>query len=165
MNSSQTEKNVSVFTGVVQSIRPYGVFVDVDSDILLVHMTDQSWFWPYDPRRHYSVGKEVLTWVGVVNRNGQPIRIGSFRLVHPEHNPAGRLRVGDCLKGVVAAVDRLGLSISLGPNQAVDFAKELLAKGGIDSGCYRPGDPLDVVVDCILNDGAFVLRPSSGPAK
>src|SRR4051812_4585599 len=111
-----------VKSAIVKTIQPFGTFVEVDGRTVLIHMIEQSWFWPFNPYCHFKKGDLCKIWLGkILGQQGSPVEMASFRRAYPELDPLGRVRIGQVLSATVVSVGSIGLSCTLGPVQDVDF--------------------------------------------
>ena len=149
--------SAQVLQGVVKAIRPFGTFIEVSGEDLLVHGCDQSWYWPYSPSRHLVVGARKPVWVGPLARYGAVTRVASFRLAYPSGDPAGRIKSGDRLFGTISKIDSEAVNVTFGPAQDVDFSADQAFASGIILPSTNVGSPVAVLVEDVLPGPTYCL--------
>ena len=96
-------------TGVVRSIAPFGVFVDLGGIDGLVHKSELSWNKVNNPEAGYRVGEEVEAEVIDINHERGRISLSIRRLQpDPWHSTVADLKVGDVIDGTVTKIVNFG---------------------------------------------------------
>jgi len=96
-------------TGVVRSIAPFGVFVDLGGIDGLVHKSELSWNKVNNPESGYRVGEEVEAEVIDINHERGRISLSIRRLQpDPWHSTVADLKVGDVIDGTVTKIVNFG---------------------------------------------------------
>jgi len=96
-------------TGVVRSIAPFGVFVDLGGIDGLVHKSELSWNKVNNPETAYQIGDEVEAEVIDINHERGRISLSIRRLQpDPWHSTVADLKVGDIIEGSVTKIVNFG---------------------------------------------------------
>ena len=96
-------------TGVVRSIAPFGVFVDLGGIDGLVHKSELSWNKVNNPEAGYKVGDEVEAEVIDINHERGRISLSIRRLQpDPWHSTVADYKVGDVIEGTVTKLVNFG---------------------------------------------------------
>ena len=138
--------NGQVVPATVLAIRPFGTFVAAGGRNLLVHMWDQSWYWPFAAERHFRVGETRDVWVGEVKRNRHPVLIASFQLARPDLDPRLKYSTRSIVAGTVRESDSAGVSVEFDPGQFADFRVVDVMRAGKFAHDCKVGDPFRVKV-------------------
>jgi small subunit ribosomal protein S1 len=95
--------------GVVRSIAPFGVFVDLGGIDGLVHKSELSWNKVNNPEAGYKVGDEVDAEVIDINHERGRISLSIRRLQpDPWHSTVADFKVGDVIDGTVTKLVNFG---------------------------------------------------------
>jgi len=95
--------------GVVRSIAPFGVFVDLGGIDGLVHKSELSWNKVNNPEAGYNVGDEVDAEVIDINHERGRISLSIRRLQpDPWHSTVADYKVGDIIDGTVTKLVNFG---------------------------------------------------------
>src|SRR5207247_1122728 len=95
--------------GVVRSIAPFGVFVDLGGIDGLVHKSELSWNKVNNPESGYKVGDEVEAEVIDINHERGRISLSIRRLQpDPWHSTVADFNVGDIIDGTVTKLVNFG---------------------------------------------------------
>jgi small subunit ribosomal protein S1 len=95
--------------GVVRSIAPFGVFVDLGGIDGLVHKSELSWNKVNNPEAGYRVGEEVEAEVIDINHERGRISLSIRRLQpDPWSSTVADLKVGDVIDGTVTKIVNFG---------------------------------------------------------
>jgi len=95
--------------GVVRSIAPFGVFVDLGGIDGLVHKSELSWNKVNNPETGYKVGDEVEAEVIDINHERGRISLSIRRLQpDPWHSTVADYKVGDVIEGTVTKLVNFG---------------------------------------------------------
>jgi small subunit ribosomal protein S1 len=95
--------------GVVRSIAPFGVFVDLGGIDGLVHKSELSWNKVNNPEAGYKVGDEVDAEVIDINHERGRISLSIRRLQpDPWHSTVADYKVGDIIDGTVTKLVNFG---------------------------------------------------------
>src|SRR6185503_17878567 len=96
-------------TGIVRSIAPFGVFIDLGGIDGLVHKSELSWNKVNNPEAGYKIGEEVEAEVIDVNHERGRISLSIRRLQpDPWHSSVADLKVGDIIDGTVTKLVNFG---------------------------------------------------------
>ncbi len=103
--------------GVVRTIRDFGAFVDLGGGVDgLLHVSDLAWNRVKDVASVLSEGQEIDVQVLKVEEDGKRISVGLKQLTpDPWTLIAGKLNVGDRVKGVVTRLKDFGAFVELEP--------------------------------------------------
>lgn len=133
-----------VTLATVLHVYRHGILAVADGERLLVHIWDESWYWPYDASRHVSPGERIRVWVGEEEHwTGTMMRVASIRKVRPELDPHRIYRAGDVVRGTVDASDDRGISVMLEHDQFVDFSPFDLSPKFEDWKAIAVGDAIE----------------------
>jgi small subunit ribosomal protein S1 len=95
--------------GVVRSIAPFGVFIDLGGIDGLVHKSELSWNKVNNPEAGYKVGDEVEAEVIDINHERGRISLSIRRLQpDPWHSTVADYKVGDIIDGTVTKLVNFG---------------------------------------------------------
>jgi small subunit ribosomal protein S1 len=95
--------------GIVRSIAPFGVFVDLGGIDGLVHKSELSWNKVNNPEAGYKVGDEVEAEVIDINHERGRISLSIRRLQpDPWHTTVADYKVGDIIEGTVTKLVNFG---------------------------------------------------------
>ncbi len=96
-------------TGMVRSIAPFGVFVDLGGIDGLVHKSELSWNKVNNPEAGYKVGDQVEAEVIDINHERGRISLSMRRLQpDPWHSTVADFKVGDVIDGTVTKIVNFG---------------------------------------------------------
>ena len=136
-------------TGVVSSIRDFGVFVDLGGVDGLVHISELSWTRIEDPNTLATVGQEVQVQVLHVDLETQRIGLSIKRLhADPWTEAVERYHPGEVVTGTVAHIAKFGAFVELEPGVEGLVHLSELAEGefGDPSNVLSPGQQVQVLV-------------------
>lgn len=150
-----------IVCSTVSALYPHGTVVVVNGRKILVHLWEQSWYWPFHAGRHFRIGETRPVWIGDVHRNGHTFPIASFRLVRPDLDPRLKYAVGDVVVGTVRASDAAGVSVELGPDQFADFRVIDVMREGMFAHDFSAGDPFEARV-AVMNERAVIMEVWNG---
>ena len=95
--------------GMVRSIAPFGVFIDLGGIDGLVHKSELSWNKVNNPEAGYKVGDEVGAEVIDINHERGRISLSVRRLQpDPWHSTVADFKVGDIIEGAVTKLVNFG---------------------------------------------------------
>jgi small subunit ribosomal protein S1 len=162
-------------TGVVRSIAPFGVFIDLGGIDGLVHKSELSWNKVNNPETAYAIGEEVEAEVIDINHERGRISLSIRRLQpDPWQESVAKYKIGDVIEGTVTKLVNFGafvrveegleglIHISELSNQRVAHPGDVVKEGevlklkiiSLDSERHRLGLSLKQAED----------RPSAQPA-
>ena len=96
-------------TGVVRSIAPFGVFVDLGGIDGLVHKSELSWNKVNNPETAYEIGNEVEAEVIDINHERGRISLSIRRLQpDPWQESVAKYKIGDVIDGTVTKLVNFG---------------------------------------------------------
>jgi small subunit ribosomal protein S1 len=96
-------------TGVVRSIAPFGVFVDLGGIDGLVHKSELSWNKVNNPETAYQIGDEVEAEVIDINHERGRISLSIRRLQpDPWQESVAKYKIGDVIEGTVTKLVNFG---------------------------------------------------------
>lgn len=99
-------------TGVVRSIAPFGVFVDLGGIDGLVHKSELSWNKVNNPETAYQIGEEVEAEVIDINHERGRISLSIRRLQpDPWQESVAKYKIGDVIDGTVTKLVNFGAFI------------------------------------------------------
>ena len=96
-------------TGVITSIRPFGLFVDLGGADGLAHLSEISWDRNADPEAMFTVGQEIKVYILRIDQETKKIAL-SVRRAAPEQwdDLITRYAIGDVVPGVVTRLVNFG---------------------------------------------------------
>ena len=104
-----------VYTGVVKSLTPFGVFVDIGGVDGLVHISQLTWKRITHPSQVVKEGDELEVFVKSLDKENQKISLGCKK---EEDNPWTKFmasnKVGDIVSGTVVRLVPFGAFVDLG---------------------------------------------------
>ncbi len=96
-------------TGIVRSIAPFGVFVDLGGIDGLVHKSELSWNKVNNPETAYQIGDEVEAEVIDINHERGRISLSIRRLQpDPWQESVAKYKIGDVIEGTVTKLVNFG---------------------------------------------------------
>ena len=96
-------------TGVVRSIAPFGVFIDLGGIDGLVHKSELSWNKVNNPETAYQIGDEVEAEVIDINHERGRISLSIRRLQpDPWQESVAKYKIGDVIEGTVTKLVNFG---------------------------------------------------------
>ena len=96
-------------TGVVRSIAPFGVFIDLGGIDGLVHKSELSWNKVNNPETAYAIGEEVEAEVIDINHERGRISLSIRRLQpDPWQESVAKYTIGDVIEGTVTKLVNFG---------------------------------------------------------
>jgi small subunit ribosomal protein S1 len=96
-------------TGVVRSIAPFGVFIDLGGIDGLVHKSELSWNKVNNPETAYAIGEEVEAEVIDINHERGRISLSIRRLQpDPWQESVAKYQIGDLISGTVTKLVNFG---------------------------------------------------------
>ncbi|HTE65740.1 MAG TPA: 30S ribosomal protein S1 [Candidatus Binatia bacterium] len=96
-------------TGVVRSIAPFGVFIDLGGIDGLVHKSELSWNKVNNPETAYAIGEEVEAEVIDINHERGRISLSIRRLQpDPWQESVAKYTIGDVISGTVTKLVNFG---------------------------------------------------------
>ncbi len=136
-------------TGIVSSIRDFGVFVDLGGMDGLVHVSELSWTRVDHPNTVASVGQQVQVQVLHVDPDTQRIGL-SIKRLQPDPWVAAvtKYQPGQLVRGKVAHVAKFGAFVELEPGVEGLVHLSELADGdfGDPANVVSPGQEVDVLI-------------------
>lgn len=105
-----------VFDGVVRTVKPYGVFVDVGGVEGLLHVTNMSWARVDQPEELFRVGDAVRVVVLDYNAKKKRLSLGRKQLLaDPWEEVEDRFSEGDVVNGKVVSLADYGAFVEIAP--------------------------------------------------
>lgn len=108
-------ENGGVYTGLIKSIKSYGIFVEIDGVEGLVHYTEISYKGPVNPSSVFKIGQKVEVTPLEYDKERKRLSL-SIKAVNP--NPwetiANELEVGDTVKVYITNMEKYGVFVDLG---------------------------------------------------
>ena len=102
----------AVLTGKVESLMPYGAFIDLGGVDGLLHISEMSWGRTENPKKVYKVGDSVKCFIKEIN--GDKIALS---VKYPDQNPwndaSTKYAVGNVVTGKVARMTDFGAFVQL----------------------------------------------------
>lgn len=139
-----------VLEGTINNITDYGLFVDLDGIVGLVHVSNMSWTPMQHPAKLYEAGDKVTVKVLEVDEKTMKITLGMKQLAtNPWDTLHERYPVGSVIEGRVKKVTDFGIFVAIeeGINGLVhvsdmSWTEEIKTP----SGHYRKGDTVQVKI-------------------
>ncbi|HEY7464127.1 MAG TPA: 30S ribosomal protein S1 [Candidatus Limnocylindria bacterium] len=168
--------------GVVRSIAPFGVFIDLGGIDGLVHKSELSWNKVNNPETAYAIGEEVEAEVIDINHERGRISLSIRRLQpDPWQESVAKYQIGDLIEGTVTKLVNFGafvrveegleglIHISELSNQRVAHPGDVVKEGevlklkiiSLDSERHRLGLSLKQAEDRPASAAPAVPMPSS----
>ncbi len=96
-------------TGIITSIRPFGLFVDLGGADGLAHLSEISWDRNVDPEAMFTVGQEIKVYILRIDQETKKIAL-SVRRAAPEQwdDLITRYEIGDVVPSVVTRLVNFG---------------------------------------------------------
>ncbi len=131
-----------IFDGVVRTIKPYGVFVDIGGMEGLLHVTNMSWARVDQPSDLFRVGDDVKVVVLDYNPKKKRIALGRKQLLDdPWKGIAERLAEGSVISGKVVSLADYGAFVEVAPGlEGLVHVTELSWTGHVQ----HPSDLLEI---------------------
>jgi small subunit ribosomal protein S1 len=134
-----------VIEGNVKNIVGYGVFVDINGVVGMIHKSDLSWDTTIIPEKFVEMGQKLKVIVLDFDSNKERITLGLKQLsVDPWTKLGSKIKVGDKIKSEVVEVVEFGAFVEIIPgvkglvhisemnwNKNLKNAKDLLKKGDV----------------------------------
>jgi len=151
--------------GLVTSIRPFGIFVDIGPLEGMVHISELSWGRVRYPGDLVSTGDKVKVMILSVDVEHQRVGLSLKRLLpNPWDTVEEYLSPGDKVSGKVVGVERFGVFVELVNGLEGLLHISELCSGNNDGRAdsvrrnYREGDPIDVkILDIVPEDHRIAL--------
>lgn len=103
-----------IVAGTVKNITDYGAFVDLGGMDGLLHITDMSWGRVKHPSELFNVGDEIKVKILKYDREKERISLGLKQVSpNPWEELAGKLNIGDRVKGKVVSIKDYGAFVEL----------------------------------------------------
>lgn len=141
--------------GIVQTLQPYGVFVDIGGIQGLVHISEMAHSRIGSPSDLVSVGESVRVQVISIQTaaSGKPsdmrVSLSMKALTQPtaEEAAASKKPVGELISATVVKVESFGILVDTPSGQGLVPNNELALPPGSDPRrAFSPGDTIDVVL-------------------
>lgn len=146
-----------VFEGIVRTVKPYGVFVDVGGVEGLLHVTNMSWARVDHPSELFRVGDEVRVVVIEYDAKKDRLSLGRKQmLADPWEDLASRMSEGDVISGKVVSLADFGAFVEVAPGlEGLVHVTELSWTGHVDhpSALLEIGQEIAVKVIAIDAEG------------
>ncbi|MCG3776187.1 MAG: 30S ribosomal protein S1 [Nitrospira sp.] len=117
----------SITKGIVTSIRPFGVFVDVGGADGLIHLSELAWGRNRDPEDVVNVGQEIDVYVLKVDQETKKIAL-SLRRAEPEawDSVIDKYQISQLIRGTITKLTNFGAFASIeGPVEGLIHISEL----------------------------------------
>jgi len=109
-------KEGDAVSGTVRSLTDYGVFVDIGGVDALLHIGDISWGHINKSADVLSEGQQIEARVLKIDPEKRRVAIGMKQLLpHPWDAVAGRLKIGERIRGTVTRVTDFGAFVEIEP--------------------------------------------------
>ena len=139
-----------VVSGTINNITDYGLFVDLDGIVGLVHVSNLTWTSVKHPAKLYSIGEQVKVKVLDIDSQTQKVTLGIKQLMpNPWETLHERYPVGSIIEGEVKKVTDFGIFIAIeeGINGLVhvsdmSWAQEIKKPAGH----YKKGDSVQAKI-------------------
>src|SRR6056297_3340767 len=103
-----------VLEGTINNITDYGLFVDLDGIVGLVHISNMSWTPMKHPAKLYTIGDRIRVKVLDVDENAMKITLGIKQLMsNPWDTLHERYPVGSVIEGKVKKVTDFGVFVAI----------------------------------------------------
>lgn len=137
-NSHKVYKRGKIFYGTVKSIKPYGVFVEVDKNMTgLLHTNDISTSIINNPEDRFKVGSKIKVSVKKFDSDTGKLSLSTKNLLGSWEDNIKGLKEEMVVKGIVRNRDKYGVFVELKPN-LVGLAEY--------KSCVSYGDEVNVVI-------------------
>ena len=131
-------------TGVITSIRPFGIFVDLGGADGLAHLSEISWDRNANPEEMFTIGQEIKVYILRIDQDTKKIAL-SVRRAAPEQwdDLITRYQIGDVVPSVITRLVNFGAFARLpGPveglihvssmvDRRISSPKEILDEGDV----------------------------------
>tara|TARA_B100000700_G_scaffold299293_1_gene366209 strand:- start:4447 stop:6072 length:1626 start_codon:yes stop_codon:yes gene_type:complete len=131
-------------TGIITSIRPFGIFVDLGGADGLAHLSEISWDRNANPEEMFSIGQEIKVYILRIDQDTKKIAL-SVRRAAPEQwdDLITRYQIGDVVPSVITRLVNFGAFARLpGPveglihvssmvDRRISSPKEILDEGDV----------------------------------
>ena len=112
-----TVKPGKILKGKIKSIQPYGVFVELQKDIVgLLHIENISIGRIRHPKERFKVGQSIKVLVKKVDFDTGRIILSHKELLGTWEENIKKINEGDVVKGIVRDKEKNGIFIELMPN-------------------------------------------------
>jgi len=140
-----------VVKGKIQSITPFGLFVDVGEDEnAFIHKNDISWTKKFvDLKKMYNTGDEIEAVVTEIDKDAKKFHLSIKHLSEdPYKKFAANNKPGDIVEGVVTSVESFGIFVSLCDDiEGLVHISQLSADRVKDPNeIFKTGEPVKAVI-------------------
>ncbi len=132
------------YEGIVSSVLPFGVFVNINGAEGLVHVSEISWEKVNNPADYYKQGDKVKVAVISVDPDAGKLNLSIKQLQpNPWKEMSEKYSVGDKIKGIVTKSSNYGVFVKID-----DKIEGLIHNSKIaDPADYTPGKEIEVVIE------------------
>jgi len=103
-----------VVEGTINNITDYGLFVDLDGVVGLVHVSNLSWTQMKHPSKYYDIGDRIQVKILEIDEKSQKVTLGVKQLMeNPWETLHERFPVGSVIEGQVRKVTDFGIFLAI----------------------------------------------------
>lgn len=148
-NAMNTLTSGQEYTGIVSSVLPFGVFVNINGAEGLVHVSEISWEKVSNPADLYKQGDTVKVTVLSVDPDAGKLNLSIKQLLaNPWKELTEKYAAGDKIKGIVTKSSAYGVFVKID-----DKVEGLIHTSKItDPAEYTPGKEIEVVIESMNAD-------------
>ena len=143
-------KEGDAVSGIVRSLTDYGAFVDIGGVDALLHIGDISWSRVNKSSDVLSEGQQIEAKVLKIDPEKRRVAIGLKQLQpHPWDSLAGKLKIGERVRGTVTRVTDFGAFVEVEPGvEGLIHVSEMswVKKVRKPSDLVKPGETVEAVV-------------------
>jgi small subunit ribosomal protein S1 len=143
-------KEGDAVSGTVRSLTDYGAFVDIGGVDALLHIGDISWSRVNKASDVLSEGQQIEARVLKIDTEKRRVAIGMKQLLpHPWDAVAGRLKIGERIRGTVTRVTDFGAFVEIEPGvEGLIHVSEMswVKKVRKPSDLVKPGETVEAVI-------------------
>jgi small subunit ribosomal protein S1 len=143
-------KEGDTVSGTVRSLTEYGAFVDIGGVDALLHIGDISWARINKSNEVLSEGQQIEARVLKIDPEKRRVAIGMKQLqAHPWDGVAGKLKIGERIRGTVTRVTDFGAFVEVEPGvEGLIHVSEMswIKKVRKPSDLVKPGEIVEAVI-------------------
>ena len=113
--------STKLIVATVTAVRSFGIFVKHGKNTILVHLSELSWVFPYNPLNHFEIGQSITIVPFEEFRVGQAAKGASVRRVSHPNLPGGLQEIGRRLSATVTKVSAADASVLVGNDLVADI--------------------------------------------
>ena len=126
-----------ILTGKIKSIQPYGVFVELQKNIVgLLHIENISIGRIHHPNERFKVGQSIKVLIKKIDLDTGKIILSHKELLGTWEDNIKNFNEGDVVKGIVRDKEKSGIFVELKPNliglaeyeRGVSYGEEVMVK-------------------------------------